>query len=125
MLLTWQWDSELIRRFHQRKSRGFLTMERHFCAVRSSNELVSPLHHNRGVAALTCSKVRRELCGYIEGDLPLRLKVEISDHIATCDRCRALYNDLNMTVRLLGDEYILQLPAGFSKRLRERLLSLN
>ena len=85
---------------------------------------MSILLHNPSSATLTCSKLRRELCSYIEGELPLRLKVKISDHIDICDRCRALHNDLNTTMRLLGDESILQLPAGFSQRLRERVLSL-
>jgi len=82
------------------------------------------LLHNPSIAMLTCSEVRRELCGYLEGELPPRLKLKVADHIETCDRCRALHSDLNTTVRLLGDESILQLPAGFSQRLRERLLSL-
>jgi len=100
------------------------SLKRHFSVARSSNGWVSFLLHNPSNAALTCSKVRTELCGYIEGELPLRLKLKTADHIETCNRCRALHNDLNTTVRLLGDESILQLPVGFSQRLRERLQSL-
>src|SRR6266581_1612458 len=111
-----------MRRFQRPESNVFLTVKRHFSTVRSSNGLVSFLLHNPSIAVMACSKVRMELCGYIEDDLPLRLKLEISDHIEICDRCRALHNDLNTTVRPLGDESILQLPAGFSQRLRERLL---
>ena len=101
-----------------------LILKRHLSTVCSSDGLVCFLLPNPNIAALTCSTVRRELCGYIEGDLPLRLRVEIGDHMEACNRCRALHRDLNKTVQLLGDESILQLPVGFSQRLRERLLSL-
>ena len=104
VLLTWQWDSELLRRFHRRESRVCLILKRHLFTVRSSDGLVSLLLHNPNIAALACSTVRRELCGYIEDDLPLGLKSKISDHMETCDGCRVLRNDLNTTVRLLGDE---------------------
>lgn len=71
---------------------------------------------------IECSQVLRVLSDYLEDDLAPELRVRIEEHVQDCDHCRAVYDELRKIVRLLGDEEIIELPKGFSRRLYRRLL---
>ena len=119
-LLTWQWDSELSGRFQRpdgKRERG----KRHLLSVTASNERVVFVSHQPSVIEIDCYHVRRELSDYLEDDLAPQLRLQIEDHLQSCDHCRAVYDGLRNVVRLLGDEQAIELPEGFSQRLYRRL----
>ena len=70
---------------------------------------------------ITCKIVRRELSNYIEDDVTPELRARIQQHVESCPGCRAVYDGVHNILRLVGGGEVLDLPAGFSRRLLERI----
>jgi predicted anti-sigma-YlaC factor YlaD len=62
------------------------------------------------------------LSDYLEGDLTPQLRLQIEEHLQSCDHCTAVYDGLRNVLRLLAAEKAIELPEGFSRRLYERLI---
>jgi anti-sigma factor (TIGR02949 family) len=120
-VLTWQWDSELSGRFHERDRQTKNVNERHFFMGTASNRPVIVVSRKPRAVEIDCYQVRRELSDYLDGDLTPELRVRIEDHLENCRHCTAVYDGLRNVVRLLGDETAIELPEGFSQRLYRRL----
>jgi predicted anti-sigma-YlaC factor YlaD len=75
------------------------------------------------VIEIDCRQVLRKLSDYLEADLPPRLRLQIETHLKKCNHCTAVYDGMRNVVRLLGDEKVIELPEGFSRRLHKRLVS--
>jgi hypothetical protein len=70
---------------------------------------------------LTCADVRRELSNYFEDDVTTELRRRIEDHVLGCPGCKAVYDGLRNVIQLVRGTEVIELPEGFSRRLRERL----
>jgi len=70
---------------------------------------------------VNCQEVWRELSNYIEGDVDAGLRVAMDEHFGTCTRCKSVLEGTRNVVRLYGDERMIELPAGFGRRLERRL----
>jgi predicted anti-sigma-YlaC factor YlaD len=79
--------------------------------------------HKSADTEIDCYQVLRELSEYLEADLLPQLRLQIEKHLLNCNHCRAVYDGLRNIVRLLGNEKVIELPEGFSRRLHERLRS--
>ena len=121
-LLTWQWDSEVSRRFQSSGDESEDDCGCHFLRVATSYGAVVFVSRKPAVIEIDCYQVRRELSDYVEGDLTPQLRLRIEEHLQTCNHCRAVYDGLRNIVGLLGDEEVIELPEGFSQRLYKRLL---
>lgn len=75
------------------------------------------MSHTSLIVEVDCYKVRGELSNYLEGDLTLELRRQIENHLASCSHCTAVYDGMRNVVTLLGDERVVELPEGFSRRL--------
>ena len=95
--------------------------ERHLFIVTASNGAVVFVSHKPSVIEIDCYQVRRELSDYLEDDLTPQCRLQIEDHLQSCEHCRAVYDGLRNVVWLLGDEKAIKLPEGFSQRLYKRL----
>jgi anti-sigma factor RsiW len=71
---------------------------------------------------VNCHEVWREISNYIDDDLDPSLRAEIEAHLAQCRHCAALLDSTRNIIVLIADERTFELPAGFSDRLRARLL---
>jgi Putative zinc-finger len=71
--------------------------------------------------AVKCEQVWREICDYLEGDVEAARRAAMDEHFHECPRCRAVLEGTRNVIRLYGDERILEVPAGFSRRLEKRL----
>jgi anti-sigma factor RsiW len=71
---------------------------------------------------ISCLDVIRELSNYIDQDVSAELRGQIEAHLPACAHCTAIYDGLRNTITLIGDGRSFELPAGFSQRLRERLV---
>ena len=71
---------------------------------------------------VNCHEVWREISNYIDDELDPSLRAEIEAHLAQCRHCAALLDSTRNIIVLIADERTFQLPAGFSERLRTRLL---
>jgi hypothetical protein len=70
---------------------------------------------------ISCLEVIRELSSYIDKDVTPKLREQILAHLPGCSHCTAVYNGLRNSITLTGDGRALDLPAGFSHRLRAKL----
>ena len=70
---------------------------------------------------ISCEEVRRELANYMEEDITRELRARIEAHFRLCRGCNALYDGLREVIRLVGATEVIELPAGFSRRLYKRL----
>jgi Putative zinc-finger len=70
---------------------------------------------------LDCEQVRREVSNYIDGELDAALRSSIDEHFRTCQRCASVLAGTRNVVQLYGDERMLEVPEGFSRRLEKRL----
>jgi anti-sigma factor RsiW len=65
--------------------------------------------------------VWEHISSYIDGEIEQELRREIDRHLDHCSICSATLDSTRNIVVLVADERIYEIPAGFSKRLHERL----
>jgi hypothetical protein len=70
---------------------------------------------------VNCEEVWREVSNYLDGEVETTLLVAIEDHIRGCTRCAAVVNGMRNVIELYGDERMVEVPLGYSQRLRRRL----
>ncbi len=70
---------------------------------------------------VTCQDVWREISNYLENELDPTQRAAVEQHIRGCRQCAAVLNGTQNVIHLYGDERAVELPLGFSQRLRRRL----
>lgn len=71
--------------------------------------------------AVSCEQVWREISSYIEGDLDTGLRTAMAEHFHACERCKSVLEGTRNVIQLYGDERMIEVPAGFGRRLERRL----
>jgi anti-sigma factor RsiW len=79
------------------------------------------LPDQNSILEIDCEHVILQISNYIEGEVDADLRARIEAHVRGCKHCAAILDGTNNTLRLLADGKALDLPAGFSERLRSRL----
>ena len=70
-----------------------------------------------------CEQVWREISNYVDGGVDQALRQTMEEHFQSCKRCASVLAGMRNVVQLYGDERMLEVPAGFSRRLEKRLAS--
>ncbi len=70
---------------------------------------------------ISCEAVWREISNYLEDEISADLRTRMEEHFKCCKRCAAVLDGTRNVVRLFGDATAIELPAGFSERLRQKL----
>ena len=70
---------------------------------------------------MDCKHIWRELSNYLDGDVSPEVRRDVEAHVAQCRHCAALLDSTHNVIVLIADERRLELPLGFSARLRQRL----
>jgi hypothetical protein len=70
---------------------------------------------------LNCEQIWREVSNYIDGEVDATLRSSMDEHFRTCQRCASVLAGTRNVVQIYGDERMLEVPAGFSRRLERRL----
>jgi hypothetical protein len=68
-----------------------------------------------------CELVWREISNYLEGEVDATLRTGMEEHFRTCARCASVLEGTRNVIRLYGDERMMEVPAGFGRRLEKRL----
>jgi Putative zinc-finger len=68
-----------------------------------------------------CETVWKEISNYIEGDLDAGLRAAMDEHFTTCKRCASVLRGARNVIQLYSDERMIEVPAGFGRRLERRL----
>jgi len=71
--------------------------------------------------ALPCEHVWREISNYLEGDVDVSVRAAMDEHFKTCARCASVLAGTRNVIKLYGDERMIEVPAGFGRRLERRL----
>ncbi len=71
---------------------------------------------------VSCQHVLKELSNYIDNSVDAELRRQIEDHLRTCHRCSIVLDTTRKTIRIYADESVLEVPIGYSDRLREFFL---
>jgi anti-sigma factor RsiW len=72
---------------------------------------------------VTCAQVLKELSNYIDEDVDPQLRSAIEEHLRGCRRCSVLLDSTRKTLRIVGDDRVFEVPAGYSERLHQFLTS--
>ncbi len=70
---------------------------------------------------VSCEIVWREVSSYLDGEVDPDLRVAMEEHFGTCDRCTTVLDGTRNLISLYGDERMLEVPFGYSRRLRRSL----
>jgi hypothetical protein len=70
---------------------------------------------------VNCEQVWREISNYVDGDVDAALRSSMDEHFRTCKKCASVLAGTRNVVALYGDERMLEVPAGFGRRLEKRL----
>ena len=70
---------------------------------------------------VSCEEVWREVSAYLEGEVQPELRSAIEEHLRGCKHCTAVVDGTRNVIELYADERMIQVPAGFDHRLRQRL----
>lgn len=70
---------------------------------------------------VNCETVWKDISNYIEGDVDTGLRAAMEEHFRTCKRCTSVLEGTRNVIQLYGDERMIEVPAGFSRRLERRL----
>ncbi len=69
----------------------------------------------------SCENVWREISNYIDGEVDAAQRSAMDEHFKSCARCASVLAGTRNVVALYGDERMLEVPAGFGRRLEDRL----
>jgi methylphosphotriester-DNA--protein-cysteine methyltransferase len=70
---------------------------------------------------VTCEQVWQEISNYLEGDIDSGLRAAMDEHFHSCQRCHSVLEGTRNVIHLYGDERMIEVPTGFSRRLERRL----
>ena len=70
---------------------------------------------------VNCEQVWREVSNYLDSEVEPELRAAIEEHVRGCKRCTAVLDGTRNVIQLYGDERMLEVPLGFSRRLHSRL----
>ena len=70
---------------------------------------------------VNCETVWKEISNYLEGDVDRALGGAMDEHFRTCKRCTSVLEGTSNGIQLYGDERMIEVPAGFGRRLERRL----
>lgn len=68
-----------------------------------------------------CEDVWREVSNYLDGEVDSELRSAIDEHVRGCKRCTAIVDGTRNVIQIYGDERMVEVPLGFSRRLHRRL----
>lgn len=71
---------------------------------------------------IRCEQVCHEVSNYVEGDVDSGLRSAMEEHFQTCSKCRSVLQGMRNVIQLYGDERLIEVPAGFSRRLERRIV---
>jgi len=70
---------------------------------------------------VTCEQVWREISSYLEGETEPALRAAMEDHFQSCKACASVLAGTRNVVALYSDERMIEVPAGFGRRLEKRI----
>ena len=73
------------------------------------------------VIEISCLEVWREISNFLDGEVDAEMRARMEAHFKACAHCSAILDGTRNVVKLVGDGIEYQMPAGFSKRLYDKI----
>jgi len=73
---------------------------------------------------MECKHVWEQISGYLDTELDADMLAAVEKHLETCEVCSAILDSTRNILVLTADERTYELPVGYGKRLRERLIGV-
>ena len=73
------------------------------------------------MVSVNCEQVWLEISNYLDGEVDSGLRSAMDEHFRTCQRCASVLEGTRNVIQLYGDERMIEVPAGFGRRLEKRL----
>ncbi|MBL8799321.1 MAG: zf-HC2 domain-containing protein [Planctomycetia bacterium] len=72
---------------------------------------------------MTCEELLQALNEYVDGTLDLSLAEcqEFAEHLAGCNPCQIVVDNIRQTITLYQGQQVYELPAAFQDRLQQQL----
>ncbi len=71
---------------------------------------------------MKCDDIMKMLNDYVDGDIDPAVCSELQEHLADCNPCRIVVDNIRMTIQLYqNEEKIHELPIRFRQKLHETL----
>jgi hypothetical protein len=70
---------------------------------------------------VNCERVWHEVSDYVDGDIAPELRQAMDEHFRTCNKCASVLAGMRNVIQLYGDEQMIEVPAGYGRRLEKRL----
>jgi hypothetical protein len=70
---------------------------------------------------VSCEQIWREISNYLDDDVEGPMRSVMEEHFRSCTKCAAVLDGMRNVVLLYGDERMIEVPAGFGRRLERRL----
>jgi hypothetical protein len=89
--------------------------------------LVQPVAIREGKQAMVnretmkCEQMWHEISNYLDGEVDPALRSVMDEHLKVCKHCTSLLEGIRNVTQLYGDERMIEVPAGFGRRLERRL----
>lgn len=71
---------------------------------------------------VNCEHVWKEISNYLDDEIDQDTRVAMEAHFKECKHCTAILDGTRNVLQLYGDDRLFEVPAGFSRRLRHRLM---
>jgi Putative zinc-finger len=71
--------------------------------------------------AVNCEQMWHEISNYLDGEVDPTLRSAMEEHLKGCKHCTSLLEGMRNVTQLYGDERMMEVPAGFGRRLERRL----
>lgn len=72
--------------------------------------------------AVSCEKIWHEISNYLDGEVEPALRTAMDEHFKTCKQCASVLEGTRNVIQLYGDERMIEVPSGYSRRLEKRLV---
>lgn len=70
---------------------------------------------------MSCQLVSDQLCGYLDGDSTLAVRLEIEIHLLRCPPCRCLVQTCRQTIQVYRRQPAPPLPAALHRKLMDKI----
>jgi len=70
---------------------------------------------------VNCEQVWQEISNYLEGEVDAGLRTAMEEHFRACSRCKSVLEGTRNVIQLYGDERMIEVPAGYGRRLERRI----
>lgn len=70
---------------------------------------------------MKCQELLKVLNEYVEGDIDPTVCKELEEHLAGCNPCKVVIDNIRKTISLYKNDEVYELPADFKERLHQAL----